>query len=115
MPEIIGLQPKQGEVWWANLDPTIGSEINKRRPVVVIGSNIVNAKRRTVLVIPLSTSAKAFPPITVGVKCQDRQVTAVIDQLRAIDKTRLVRRIETVALADLQAIFDALNQIVGQM
>ena len=72
--------PRRGDVWWANLDPVIGPEIAKRRPVVVIGHDIVNARRRTVIVVPLSSSPTPYPPITVPVSCLGQTVVAVIDQ-----------------------------------
>lgn len=80
---------RRGDIWWVSLDPTQGSEIKKTRPCLVLSAEPLNALRRTVIVVPLSTSAKAYPPITVPVHCQDKPAVAVIDQIRAVGKHRL--------------------------
>lgn len=85
----------RGDVYWVNLDPTTGSEINKLRPCVLVGATPINQARRTVVVVPLSSSATARPPITITVSCLGKQVTAVCDQIRTIDKSRLKKWQET--------------------
>src|ERR1700680_51649 len=92
-----GMTPQRGEIWWARFDPTLGSEINKTFPCVVISSTLINDRGRAVVVIPLSSSTRLAPPLTVRVKCAGRQVVAVIDQVRAIAKERLTKRIEDVS------------------
>jgi len=103
----------RGSIWWADLDPTRGSEIKKKRPVVIIGNNVINEKRRTVIVIPLSSSTNAFPPITVNVECMNKNVIAIIDQVRAIDKSRLLSEIELLSLYDLNTVSMALTKVIG--
>lgn len=104
--------PRRGEIWWARLDPTVGSEISKTRPCVVISSTLTNERRHTVVVIPLSSSARVAPPLTVRVTCTGRKVVAVIDQVRAIAKERLTRRIEDLPLEQLQTIEGGLREIL---
>ena len=103
---------KRGNVYWVNLDPTQGSEIKKVRPCVLVGAAPLNQARRTVLVIPLSRSGVAKPPITVRVRCIDQEVVAVCDQIRAIDKTRLSTWIEEMSKEDLETISKALKQVL---
>ena len=103
---------KRGSVYWVNLDPTQGSEIKKVRPCVLVGAAPLNQARRTVLVIPLSSSGVAKPPITVGVRCMGQEVRAVCDQIRAIDKTRLSAWIEEMSKEDLENISKALKQVL---
>ncbi|MGI8992115.1 MAG: type II toxin-antitoxin system PemK/MazF family toxin [Bryobacteraceae bacterium] len=55
--------PRRGEVWWVRLDPTLGSEIRKRRPCLILSGNVVNERRRAVVIIPLSSSPQAAPPL----------------------------------------------------
>jgi len=62
--------PEQGEIWRVALNPTPGSEIRKTRPSVVISGNVLNERRRTVRVIPLSSSPKASPPILIPISCE---------------------------------------------
>jgi mRNA interferase MazF len=104
---------KRGNVYWVNLDPTQGSEIKKVRPCVLVGASPLNQARRTVLVVPLSRPGEARPPITVTVRCLGREVRAVCDQLRAIDKTRLSSWIEEMSKEDLAAISKGLKQVLA--
>jgi len=103
----------RGSIWWVSLDPTKGSEIRKRRPCVIIGATPVNIARRTVVIVPLSTSTQQEnPPVTVSVQCLDRQAVAVCDQIRAVDKTRLVEHIGRLQAEDMDSISAALKQIL---
>jgi mRNA interferase MazF len=104
--------PQRGEVWWARLDPTVGSEIKKTRPCVVISTSVLNQHRRTVVVIPLSSSPRAAPPVMVSVRCAGRPAVAMIDQVRAIALERLADRIELLSAEHLGAIEDALREIL---
>ncbi|HAT1880081.1 TPA: type II toxin-antitoxin system PemK/MazF family toxin [Legionella pneumophila] len=102
----------RGDVYWVNLDPTTGSEINKLRPCVLVGATPINQARRTVVVVPLSTSATARPPITISVSCLGKQVTAVCDQIRTVDKSRLKNVAGSLSDKDLNALDDGLRQIL---
>lgn len=104
--------PRRGEIWWVALDPTLGSEIAKTRPCLVLTRDVVNEHRRTVVVIPLSSSPSAHPPIRVAVTCAGKPVVAVVDQIRAISKQRLRTRIDVAGDEDLAAIARALQQIL---
>lgn len=104
--------PRRGEVWWVRLDPATGSEIAKTRPCVILSSNILNQRRRTIVVVPLSTSPDASPPILVPVKCGGRQAVAVTDQIRAVAKQRLESPLGMLSAADLEAVEQALREIL---
>lgn len=107
-----GRVPKRGEVWWVRLDPTVGSEIKKTRPCLVLTTNIVNERRRTVVVIPLSTSRQAAPPLLVPMDCAGRAVIAVVDQIRAVAKERLQQRLGVISSGHLKAVEKGLRQIL---
>ena len=82
---------KTGEIWLAALDPTVGSEIQKTRPCVVISPNEMNDHLRTVIVAPMTTKGRGYPwrlPLTF----KGKQGQVVLDQLRTVDKSRLVKR-----------------------
>ena len=64
--------PERGDIWWVALDPTLGSEIRKTRPCVVVSVKVLNERRRTVIVVPLSSSTKATPPILIPISCDGR-------------------------------------------
>jgi mRNA interferase MazF len=106
------LIPRRGEVWWVSLDPTVGSEITKTRPCVVLTNNILNERRRTLIIVPLSSSARSNPPLLVGVTCGGREVTAVIDQIRAVSKRRLQSRLGEISTEQLESVEMALKQIL---
>ncbi len=99
----------QGQVWWVNLDPTIGSEIRKTRPAVIVSPDELNAHLNTVVVVPL-TSGRAYP-FRIPTKVQGQPGVAAIDQVRTIDKQRLVNRIKTLKPSELTSILDALVEM----
>lgn len=103
---------KRGELWWVDLEPTRGSEIKKTRPAVILTVDALNKARRTVVVVPLSSSAQARPPIVVATPSAGQYSVAVCDQIRAVDKDRLVEKIGSLTNADLGAIAAGLQQIL---
>lgn len=110
----MALNLNRGETYWVNLDPTKGSEIRKMRPCVLVGVTPINRARRTVVVIPLSSSERLpRPPLTVQVTCMNKPAVAVCDQVRAVDKTRLVKHIGSLSRPDLAKIDSSLKQILS--
>ena len=103
---------RRGEVWWVNLDPARGSEIRKTRPAVVLTADALNRARRTVVVVPLSTGPTPRPPIVVATPSAGADSVAVCDQVRAIDKARLIRLSGQLAGAELQAIEDGMRAVL---
>ena len=104
--------PERGDIWWVALDPTLGSEIRRTRPCIVMSVNVLNERRRTVIVVPLSSSPKASPPILIPISCGGRPAVAVSDQIRAVAKERLRSRIGTVTIEEMAALEDGLRQIM---
>ena len=104
---------KRGEVWWVDLDPTRGGEIQKTRPAVILTVDALNRARRTVVVVPLSSSATPRPPIVVSVPSAGAGSVAVCDQVRAVDKARLVRHIGKLSESDLLALGNGVRQVLG--
>jgi mRNA interferase MazF len=84
------------EVYLVNLDPTIGSEIRKTRPCVIVSPNEMNRYVRTVIVAPMTTAGQTYPT-RVACTFGGRKAQIVIDQIRTIDKVRLVKRIGTIS------------------
>ncbi len=106
------MTPRRGEVWWVRLDPVLGSEIAKTRPCLILSSNILNERRRTVVVVPLSSSPQASPPILVPIRCDGAEVVAVTDQIRAVSKQRLDRCMDTLSPEDLEAVEAGVREIL---
>jgi mRNA interferase MazF len=84
--------PARSDVWLVSLDPTQGSEIRKTRPCAVISPDEMNRHLRTVIVAPMTTSSLQYPT-RVKVRFQGKEGRIALDQIRTIDKTRLVRRV----------------------
>jgi len=103
---------KRGEIWLARLDPTEGREIRKTRPCLVLTTNIANQHRRTVVVVPLSSSPTGSPPLLVPLTCEGQPTVAVVDQIRAVTKERFLRRIESITAQQLRAVEDGLRAIL---
>ena len=103
---------RRGEIWWVDLDPTRGGEISKRRPAVVLSADALNRARRTVVVAPLSTGPAPRPPIVVATPSAGAGSVVVCDQIRAVDKSRLIRGDGRLAPDDLRAVQDGIRQIL---
>jgi mRNA interferase MazF len=80
------------DVYLVNLDPTVGSEIQKTRPCLVISPDEINRFIKTVIVAPMTMKGTSYPT-RVTCKFQGKQGQVVLDQIRTVDKTRLVRRL----------------------
>jgi len=78
---------KRFEVWLVNLDPTVGSEIKKTRPAVIVSPGELNTQLQTVVMAPLTTG-RAYP-FRIATKVQGKSGVAAIDQIRTVDKRRL--------------------------
>jgi mRNA interferase MazF len=107
------VNPRRGEIWWGAVDPTLGSEIAKTRPCVVFSRDAVNQNRRTVAAVPLSSTSSAHTPILVAVSCGGRRAVVVVDQIRATAKQRLRSRIGLLTEPEMEAIAEALRQILS--
>ncbi len=103
---------ERGQVWWVSLDPTVGSEIRKRRPCVVLSSDELNAIRSTPVVVPLSSSPEAAPPVVVALPSAGENSVAVVDQIRAVDKRRFVSPGGRLSDQDLRRLEWAVKQVL---
>jgi mRNA interferase MazF len=84
------MEIKQYQIILVNLDPTIGSEIKKTRPCVVISPNEMNKYLRTIVIAPMTTSSKKYPT-RVKVKHDNKTGWIVLDQIRTIDRQRIIK------------------------
>jgi len=83
------MEIKQYEIFLVNLDPTIGSEIKKTRPCVIISPDEMNKYLRTVVIAPMTTSSKKYPT-RVEIKHDNKIGWVVLDQVRTVDKQRIL-------------------------
>lgn len=100
---------KAGEIWLAQLDPTLGSEIKKTRPCVVISPDDMNAHLRTVIVAPMTTGARPAR-FRIALSFQGKQGLIVLDQIRTLDRVRLVKRLGALRAPTLALTLQALQK-----
>ena len=104
---------KRGEVWLVNLDPTVGSEIRKTRPCVVISPPEMHDHLRTAIVAPMTTGSRPAP-FRIAVRHGGKQGLILLDQMRAIDKGRLVKRSGAITRVAPKATLVVLAEIFAE-
>lgn len=100
---------KRGEIWLVKLDPTVGSEIQKSRPCVVVSPNEMNTHLRTVMVAPMTSKGFAAP-FRVPLTHAGTKGLIVLDQMRAVDKLRLVQKLGSVSAKTLTLVLASLQE-----
>ena len=101
---------KRFDVYLINLDPTVGSEIKKTRPCLVVSPDEMNRFIRTVIVAPMTTKGAQYPT-RVPCKFQGKQGQVILDQIRTVDKARLVRRLGKVSQQTRGEVLSVLNEM----
>ena len=97
------MEINQYQIILVNLDPTIGSKIKKTRPCVVISPNEMNRNLQTVVITPMNTSSKNYPT-RVEVKHENKIGWIVIDQIRTIDKQRIIKDLGTLSKPEIKEV-----------
>ena len=95
------------EVYLINLDPTVGREIKKTRPCLIVSPDEMNKYLTTVIIAPMTTKGKAYP-MRVNCKFQGKEGMIVLDQIRSVDKSRLVKRLGAVSAGTQTAVLNVL-------
>ena len=102
---------KRYDILWADLDPAQGSEIAKTRPVVIVSMDVLNAALSTVTVCPLTSTLHPGWRCRVQIKCAGKLADVAVDQIRAISKQRLGRKLG--ALSEIEA--SSLRRVITEM
>jgi len=111
---VVGRPPQRDEVWLVTLDPTQGIEIQKTRPCLVISPDEMNQHLQTVIIAPMTTVTRPYPT-RVSVRFQGKRGQVAVDQLRAVDRQRLVRKLGTVLASTAQAISVTLLEMFSRL
>jgi mRNA interferase MazF len=98
------------EVYLVQLDPTVGSEIRKTRPCLVVSPNEANRHIQTVIVAPMTTKGKPYPT-RVDCRFQGKQGLIVLDQIRAVDRTRLFKKLGRLERKVAARVLDVLQEM----
>ncbi|EGZ47901.1 type II toxin-antitoxin system PemK/MazF family toxin [Neisseria wadsworthii] len=101
---------RRGEVFWVQLDPTVGSEIQKTRPCVIVSPSEIHDHLKTAIIAPLTSAGRPAPfrvPVTFG----DKDGLVLLDQIRVVDKRRLVKSMGHLSNEVLSDILSVLQEI----
>ncbi|MBC5815476.1 MAG: type II toxin-antitoxin system PemK/MazF family toxin [Candidatus Eremiobacteraeota bacterium] len=101
---------RRGEIWLVNLDPTVGSEVQKTRPCVIVSPDGLHDFLRTVIAVPMTTGSKPAP-FRVPISFQGKRGLIILDQIRTLDKTRLIKKLGTTTEKTLSATLETLQEL----
>ena len=101
----------QYEVFLIDLDPTRGHEMRKTRPCLVVSPNEINRAIATVIVAPMTTKSRDYPT-RVRLRFQGKQGWVVLDQVRTIDKTRLVKKLGKITDGEIEQVKEILREML---
>lgn len=104
---------KRGEIWLVNLDPTVGSEIKKARPCVIVSPAELNDHLKTVMVAPM-TSKGFGAPFRIPVTHAGTKGLILLDQIRTVDKVRLAKKLGSVTAKTLTATLKTLQEVFAE-
>ena len=109
----MALEIARGEVYLVSLDPTLGSEIQKTRPCLIVSPDELNAHLRTVIVAPMTTAGRAYP-WRIRCRFQRRSGYVVLDQLRTVDRERLVKRLGALPTDTMVEVLGGLQEMLAE-
>lgn len=114
MPKTTGNDnPKRGDVFWVCFDPTQGTEIKKTRPAVILSNNLFNKHLPRLIVVPLTSNTTRVYDFEALVSIDGKKGKAMLDQIRAIDKSRLGKKLCSLTLEEIQDIERALREALA--
>jgi len=110
---VVSASPRLDKVWLVTLDPTSGAEIRKTRPCLIISPDEMNRHLQTVIIAPMTTAERPYPT-RVAVTFQGKHGQVALDQLRAVDHQRLVRKLGRVPARTAAAVSATLVEMFAR-
>lgn len=107
------LKPKRGEVWWINFAPSVGSEIRKTRPAIVVSNSLANKHLSRFQVVPVTSKTERVYPSECLVTIGKQQCKAVTDQITTVAGERLLKKAKTLSANDLHLVETVLKIQLG--
>jgi mRNA interferase MazF len=104
---------KRFDIYWVQLDPTLGREIQKTRPCVIISPDEMNRHLQTVIVAPVSSTIKELP-FRVKTKIKQRKGSILLDQMRAVDRSRLIEKMGSLTAAKGNEVLTLLQEMFSE-
>lgn len=101
--------PKRGDIYWVDLDPTVGSEIKKTRPGLIISNDDNNELSDRVIIAPITSTVRKIYPFEVQIELEEKPRKILLDQLRCVDKLRLRKKISSLNFMIMQQVDEAIK------
>jgi mRNA interferase MazF len=107
------MHPRRGEVWWVSFDPSVGGEIQKTRPAIIVSNDAANTVLNRVIVVPITSQVAKVYPGEALVTVNGEQRKGMADQIMTAPKQRLRSKLGALSLADLTAVENAVLMQMG--
>lgn len=104
---------KRYDIYLANLNPTLGSEIKKTRPVVVVSMEEMNEHLETIVICPLTTKTHPLWRCRIQTKCAGKRAEIAVDQIRSISKSRLIKKLDSLSTTKAQELRELISEMYG--
>lgn len=101
---------KRGEVYLVNLEPTVGSEVKKNRPCVIVSPDEMNKYIRTIIIAPMTTKVRSYKS-RVAIDFDGKNGQVMLDQIRTIDKQRLIKKLGTLSKKEIKEVLSILQEM----
>jgi len=109
----LAIHPKRGEVFWVSFDPSVGGEVQKTRPAIILSNDAANAVLNRLIVLPLSSKIDRLYPGEVLIQANSQTSKAMSDQLTTISKLRLQKRITQITHEEMKRVEEAVLLQLG--
>ena len=104
---------KRGEVWWVNFDPSVGGEIQKKRPAIIVSNNSSNKHLNRVQVVPLTSRGDKLYPSEAHINFDGKQGKALANQLTTVSKKRMMSKAGEISAAEMEKVEEAIMIQLG--